>query len=179
MSSAEASEDLPLALIDLGDTLAECTPALHAALARLGPPDDTATGEQQRRMVLATPGFWRGLATRPSGLSLLALLRDAGYRVTVVTKGPHDAPQVWADKVAWCRDHLPGVPVIVTDDKTPVCGNVLVDDWLPYVERWQCRWPDALAIVPAQPWNAHMAAGPRRLRDDGYNRAAVAAALNR
>jgi len=178
MSCAEPDENAPLALVDLGDTLAECTPALDAALARLGTPDNEAS-EERRRAMLATTGFWSGLAPRVAGLSLLPLLRDAGYRVTVLTQGPRDAPQVWADKVAWCRKHLPGVSVIVTDDKMLVRGDVLVDDWLPYVERWQRHWPDALAIVPAQPWNVQMVTGPRRLRDDGHDRAALAAALKR
>lgn len=178
MSSAERSEAAPLALVDLGDTLADCTPALDAALARLGPAGDAASQEQRRRQLLATPGFWSSLTPRAAGLGLLGLLRDAGYRITVLTKGPSDAPQVWADKVAWCRRHLAGVPVIVTDDKTPVCGDILVDDWLPYVDRWQRRWPEALAIVPAQPWNAGMQPGPRRLRYEG-DQDALGAALKR
>jgi 5'-nucleotidase len=179
MSFAEPDGTVPVALVDLGDTLAECTPALEAALARAGRAGDDVSDQQQRKLLLSTPGFWSSLAPRAAGFSLLALLRNAGYQVNVLTKGPRDAPQTWADKVAWCRKHLPGVPVIVTDDKTPVCGDVLVDDWLPYVERWQRRWPEALVIVPAQPWNAQMAIQPRRLRDDGNDRAALVDALRR
>jgi hypothetical protein len=126
---------------------------------------------------MSASGFWRELAPRAAGFELLQLLRDAGFRVHVLTKGPYDAPQVWADKVAWCRSHLPDVPVIVTDDKTRVHGHVLVDDWLPYVECWQRQWPAGLAIVPAQPWNLQVALGPLRIRDDGTNRDAVSAAL--
>ena len=69
------------------------------------------------------------------------------------------------------------MPVIVTDDKTRVHGHVLVDDWIPYVDRWQRQWPTGLAIVPAQPWNERFPRGPLRLRDDGSDRGAVAAAL--
>ena len=84
---------------------------------------------------------------------------------------------MWADKVAWCRAHLPDVPVIVTDDKTQVHGDVLVDDWLPYVDRWQRQWPSGLAIVPAQPWNVEAAIRPRCIRDDGTDRDAIVTAL--
>jgi hypothetical protein len=70
------------------------------------------------------------------------------------------------------------VPVIVADDKTPVHGHVLVDDWPPYVSRWQRRWPASLAIVPAQPWNVQAVAEPRCIRYDGKNRAAVLTALH-
>lgn len=175
--------DGPVALIDLGDTLADCTPALRAALARLRQPgeregDQALTPlppylESRRRAVMSAPGFWRELPPRAPGFELLGLLRDAGFRVYVLTKGPYDAPQVWADKVAWCRARLPDVPVIVTDDKARVHGHVLVDDWLPYVERWQRQWPAGLAIIPAQPWNAGVPFGPRCVRYDGNDRDTV------
>jgi 5'-nucleotidase len=189
MSCAEAAvgADAPVALIDLGDTLADCTPALRAALSCLRQPGEHEGDEalvplppyleSRRRAVMSAPGFWRELAPRASGFELLVLLRDAGFRSHVLTKGPYDAPQVWADKVAWCRANLPGVPVIVTDDKARVHGHVLVDDWLPYVERWQRQWPAGLAIVPAQPWNIHAQSGPRCVRDDGNDRDAIIAAL--
>jgi 5'-nucleotidase len=189
MSCAEASAgaDPPVALVDLGDTLCDCTPALRAGLARLRQPGECEGDEalvplppyleSRRRQVMSVSGFWRELAPRAPGFELLGLLRDAGFRVHILTKGPYDAPQVWADKVAWCRAHLPDVPVIVTDDKARVHGHVLVDDWLPYVEGWQRQWPAGLAIVPAQPWNVQAALGQRCIRDDGRDRDAVTAAL--
>lgn len=162
-------------MVDLGDTLAECTSALTGALGSEAQPGSMLQG--RRNALLRAPGFWRSLAPRAAGLSLLAMLRDSGYGVTVLTKGPCDAPHVWVDKVAWCREHLPGVPVIVTDDKSLIGGDVLVDDWPPYVEKWQRSWPTGLAIMPAQPWNVHVAAGPLRLHDDGRNRDTIATAL--
>jgi hypothetical protein len=189
MSSADRSiPPGPVALIDLGDTLCECTPALRAVLARRrrsGEPNEDESQlaaphlEARRREVLCAPGFWRGLAPRASGFSLLQLVRECGFLVYVLTKGPDDAPWVWGDKVSWCRAHLPGVGVIVTDDKSRVHGDVLVDDWLPYVESWQRQWPKGLAIVPAQPWNAQVQEGPSLLRDAGENRDQIRAALLR
>jgi len=164
MSSAERGQAAPIALIDLGDTLADCTPALQARLAQAVDADERTTGaapaemaarlDDRRAAILTAPGFWRDLAPRPQGIALLDMLRGAGFAVHVVTKGPYAAPHVWADKVAWCRAHVPDLPVVVCDDKSRVHGHVLVDDWLPYVERWQRQWPDGLAIIPAQPWNA-------------------------
>jgi hypothetical protein len=177
----------PVALVDLGDTLCECTPALRESLARLRQSGESEGDlalnplppylESRRRQVMHAPGFWRALAPRALGFELLDLLRDAGFRVCVLTKGPFDAPQVWAEKVDWCRAYLSDVPVIVTDDKACVGGHVLVDDWLPYVERWQRQWPTGLALVPAQPWNLHTACGPLRIRDDGRCREAIKVAL--
>jgi hypothetical protein len=86
----------------------------------------------------------------------------------------------WADKVAaWCRTYLPGVLVIVADDKARVHGHVLVDDWPPYVARWQRAWPTRLAILPAQPWNARATLRAGRIRGDGSNRDAIVEALRR
>jgi 5'-nucleotidase len=179
----------PIALIDLGDTLCECTPALGAALRRLRQPGERREDEAlvplpiyletRRRQVMSAPNFWRDLPPRRPGMELLALLRDLGFRIHVLTKGPGDAAHVWAEKVAWCHEHVPGVPVTVTDDKARVHGHVLVDDWLPYVEDWQRQWPDGLAIVPAHSWNAGAVEGPRLIRDEGGSREKVHALLRR
>lgn len=191
MSCADANSrpDAPVALVDLGDTLCDCTPALRAHLVHLRQPGELESDEalvplppyleSRRRQVMSSPGFWRELAPRARGFELLGLLRDQGFQLHVVTKGPYDAPQVWADKVAWCRTYLPDLQVTVTDDKARVHGHVLVDDWLPYVDRWQRQWPAGLVIVPAQPWNLQATVGPHRIRDDGTNRHAIAAALRR
>jgi hypothetical protein len=191
MSSVETRHDTetPVALVDLGDTLCDCTPALRASMAPLRQPHERESDEfvnplpqhleLRRRQVMSAPGFWLKLAPRTAGFELLELLRHESFHVQVLTKGPIDAPQVWADKVAWCRAFLPGVPVIVADDKARVHGHVLVDDWPPYVERWQRTWPTGLAILPAQPWNAQVVQSASRMRDDGSNRDAIVAALRR
>ncbi|WP_186510917.1 5' nucleotidase, NT5C type [Caenimonas sedimenti] len=168
---------MPLALVDLGDTLAECTPALEAGLARLGSSHAALGADVRRLHVMSAPGFWLQLVPRPAGFALLGQLREAGYRVAVLTKGPRAPGHVWADKVAWCRAHLPDVPVIITDDKSLVAGDLLVDDWLPYVEDWQRCWPGGRAIVPAQPWNKSMTSNGRRIRDDGAMAPVIAAWL--
>ena len=179
--------DAPLALVDLGDTLCDCSGALHEGLARLRGPGERAEDEHRhplaphlearRELVMAAPGFWACLPPLPLGMELLQLLRDEGFVVHVVTKGPRQSCAAWADKVAWCRQHLPGVSVVVTDDKALVHGDVLVDDWLPYVERWQRRNGGGLAIVPAHPWNTNAVAWPRCVRYDGRNRPELRAAL--
>ena len=95
--------------------------AVLARMRRSGEPNEDESRlaaphlEARRREVLCAPGFWRGLAPRASGFSLLQLVRECGFLVYVLTKGPDDAPWVWGDKVSWCRAHLPGVGVIVTD----------------------------------------------------------------
>ena len=189
MSSVKSldNRDAPIALVDLGDTLCDCTPALREGLARLRGQGESAHEEDlvplpahlesRRRKVMERAGFWRALPPRALGFEILALLQRSGFRVYVLTKGPRDAPHVWAEKVAWCRAHLPGVPVIVTDDKAVVYGSVLVDDWLPYIQHWQRRWRTGRVIVPAQPWNAQVLAEPGYVRYDGSNGEEVVALL--
>jgi hypothetical protein len=126
---------------------------------------------------MAEAGFWANLQPRLEGFELLELIKDQGFQILVVTKGPPDSSVAWADKVAWCRRYLPGVPVVVTDDKSRVHGHVLVDDWMPYVDAWQAQWPKGLAIVPEQPWNANMLLGPRCIRDRRGGREKVLTAL--
>jgi hypothetical protein len=177
----------PIALIDLGGTLCDCSERLRDGLARLdGAPDPPGDGspdvaaahrEARRRLVMAAPGFWRELPPLAVGFELLELVRELGFRVHVVTKGPHDVPAAWANKVSWCRRHLPGVPVIVTDSKTLIFGHVLIDDWPPYVHDWQRQWPEALAVVPVQPWNDDLPLGARVLRYDSASRVEVRDAL--
>ena len=177
----------PIALMDLGGTLCDCDARLRDGLARLDGAHDPAGDESpevaaahqesRRRLVMAAPGFWRDLPPLAVGFELLELVRELGFSVHVVTKGPHDVPAAWADKVRWCRRHLPGVPVVVTDSKTLVFGHVLIDDWPPYVADWQRQWPDALAVMPVQPWNHDLPVGARELRYDGANRVEVRGAL--
>lgn len=181
------SPDRPVALVDLGDTLCDCSGVLHQWLAQLRGPGEHAEDEHlqplpphleaRRRLVMAAPGFWAALPPLPRGLELLDLLRDEGYAVHVLTKGPKESPAAWADKVAWCRLHVPGVPVVVTDDKSLVQGDLLVDDWFPYVQRWQQRHPGALAIVPARPWNVGAATQPHCVRYDGLDPSGLRAEL--
>ena len=116
MSCADPSTG-PHALIDLGDTLAECSPAMRSALARLRQAGEPLGDvelvplpgylEQRRREVMSTPGFWRGLAPRPEGFELLRLLQQTGFRVRVLTKGPYAARKCgrrrWRGAGSMCR----------------------------------------------------------------------------
>lgn len=171
-----ASKDL-VALLDLGDTLADCTPALRKLFEQMRGPNEKGEDEfldplppyleKRRKLIMSTPGFWRDLPVRPQGLVVAKVLQDIGCSLHILTKGPPEFPHVWAEKVSWCRTNLPDVAVTVTEEKMRVYGNILVDDWLPYVYSWQRQWPGGLAIVPAHPWNSRQSLGPRCLRIDG------------
>jgi 5'(3')-deoxyribonucleotidase len=154
------------ALIDMDGTLCDCAGALAKGLALLRGPGEDPLSElsiqppeyiaERRRLIMRTPGFWRNLRPLPLGFQLIDILRTSGFEPYILTKGPSDHSLAWMEKVDWCRHYVPGIRVIVTEDKRLVRGTVLVEDWPPYIEEWLQAHSNATVIVPAQPWNSNV-----------------------
>jgi hypothetical protein len=83
----------------------------------------------------------------------LTEVRELRFRCYVLSKGPRKVSPAWSEKVDWCNEHLPDLPIHLSEDKGMVYGKVLVDDWPEYVERWLEWRPRGLVISVAQPWN--------------------------
>jgi hypothetical protein len=182
MSPGDPASGRRIALFDLGGTLCDCTERLRDGMSEFEAESRERLEqdlEVRRRLVMGQPGFWCDLPRLPLGFELLEMVQQAGLDVFITTKGPSDAPQVWADKVTWCRRHIPGLPVVVTEDKSVVYGDLLVDDWFPYVEAWQRRWSAGHAVLPAQPWNTDIRESSRLLIYNGCNHERVDAMLRR
>lgn len=155
----------PIFLIDLDGTLADFDGGMKTEMVRLMgpsetmPPDNTAWAESEpwikarRDLIKRQPGFWRGLAPIPEGFAVLETAKRLGFQPVVLTKGPFKTTAAWTEKVDWCREHVPEVPVIISEDKGLVYGRVLFDDWPPYVERWLEWRPRGLVIMLEHPWN--------------------------
>jgi len=152
------------ALVDLDGTLAdyhgEMCRRLELLRSPAEPPLDISSVawrpdwlEARRQLVSNQPGFWRDLPPLPVGWDVLHILRELRFSVSVLTKGPRSKPAVWAEKVEWVRQFLPGTPLTITEDKSFTYGRVLVDDFPPYFTAWLAHRPRGIAIVPAQPWN--------------------------
>lgn len=174
-------------LIDMDGTLCDYQGALTRDLDALRGPHDPplAEGDEtpawlraRENVVRRQPGWWRGLPRLHLGFDLLAELRALNFEIHVLTKGPLGTPSAWTEKLEWCQQHLPGVPVTITMDKGLVYGKVLVDDYPPYVERWLTWRPRGLVVLPAQPWNAGFT-HKNAIRYDGSNLEEVRAALRR
>lgn len=99
------------------------------------------------------PGFWRGLHRIELGFKIVDMLKANGFELHVLTKGPYKTTSAWTEKVEWCRDNLPGVPVTITEDKGLMYGKILVDDWPEYCEKWLKWRPRGLVIMPAYEYN--------------------------
>lgn len=112
-----------------------------------------ATREEIELAVRKTPGFWRTLPKIELGFKIAEMLKELGYDLHVLTKGPYHSTNAWTEKVEWCREHLPGVPVTITEDKGIVYGKILVDDWPAYCEAWLKYRPRGIVIMPAYDYN--------------------------
>lgn len=129
--------------------------------------DEPEWMQARRRLLRQTPGFWQNLPKIDIGFEVLDVIRSLGFRLMVLTNGPHKLPATWAEKVLWCQQHVPDADVTIGRDKGLVYGRVLFDDWPPYVERW-LRWrPRGLVVMLDHPHNRSFAADPRVLRYTG------------
>jgi len=167
-----------IALLDMDGTIADYDSAMNDALATLRSPGEPVFErglfpdwiEARRTLIAMQPGFWRNLRPLPLGFSIVDVLMSLDFRITVLTKGPNRKPGAWSEKVEWCREYLPGVPVTITEDKSHTYGKLLVDDWPPYVMGWLGNRPRGIVIMPAQSWNEGAdAQSPNIFRYDGSN----------
>jgi 5'(3')-deoxyribonucleotidase len=171
-------------LVDMDGTLCDYEGTMARDLAALrAPGEPPATGDEpwlraRESAIRRQPGWWRGLPRFQLGFDVLAELQALHFEVHVLTKGPASAPNSWTEKLEWCQQHLPGVPVTITMDKGLVYGKVLVDDWPPYVERWLAWRPRGLVILPAHPHNEGFS-HRNAIRYTGHNLDEVRAALHR
>lgn len=120
---------------------------------------------EQRRVVdeiTQSPGFYRNLDLIDGAKQALIEMLRSGYDVRIVTSPWNSNPTCASDKMAWVREHLGkdwGLRLIITNDKTLVFGDWLIDD-KPKVKgsripSWEHIWFD-------QPLNAQLT-GQRRI----------------
>ena len=169
-----------IALIDMDGTVANFDEAMVRELKQLASPDEQSAIDDdgryvnaphiraRRKLIRSQPGFWRSLKPYKPGFEILAVLKELGFKCHVLTKGPAHEPAGWSEKVEWCRKHLQGMPIIITEDKSLTYGRVLVDDWPDYYFGWLKHRPRGLVIAPAQAWNGDTW-NPQIVRYDGNN----------
>lgn len=150
-------------LVDMDDSVVDCEGALGTHMTRLAGPGEPpwvpfqegqATHLRDRLdLVMARPGFWEELQPLELGMSIVRDAVSLGFHLQVLTKGPAHHPQAWAEKLTWCRRHLPGAQVAVVENKVPFHGDALLDDRPGNLQGWLDRHVEGWAIVPAQAWN--------------------------
>ena len=149
-------EDSNIALVDMDSTLCDYEGAMNKKIKEIIGEDAVWIDPKYKgviSLIKSQPGFWRDLEPIRSGFKVVNLLQENGFQVNVLTKGPYKTPSAWSEKVEWCRHHLPGVPVTITENKGLIYGRILVDDWPPYCEQWLEWRPRGLVLMPAYPYN--------------------------
>lgn len=154
----------PVALVDLDGTLADFAGAMLRDLTAMLGPEETPLFsvededtyphvKARRRAIKSQPDWWFNLQRIPAGFLLLDMLRELGFKIHILTRGPKHSSGAWEQKVRWVRSHVPDASLTITLDKSLVYGRVLVDDWPDYVTPWLKHRPRGLVVMPDQPWN--------------------------
>jgi len=155
----------PIFLIDLDGTLADFDGAMQAELKKLMSPGESLPEEgaewseaesyikARRDLIKRQPGFWRNLPRIQEGFTVLAMAQRLMFQPMVLTKGPFKTTGAWTEKVDWCQEYVPEIPITVTSDKGLVYGRVLFDDWPAYILRWLEWRPRGLVVMLDHPWN--------------------------
>jgi len=173
MTGVEAGMSEPdddfVALIDMDGTVADYDLAMYEGLSFLASPQEiTDHGPVEtwlrgsfpqdilkRRMdfIKKRPGFFENLKPIETGMSVVALLQDLGYRLMIASKAPGWGDEPWVEKARWCRKHLPEPGITLTHDKSLLYGKVLFDDWPAYTEAWLKHRPRGKVIMLDGPHN--------------------------
>ncbi len=167
-----------IALFDMDGTLADFDGHLAKSMNALKHPDEpdyvSAHDENEpdyiqarRKLIQTYPGWWLEMPTRPGCFTLLHKLKEMGYEIEILTKGPQTKSNAWSEKLLWCQKHF-GMDItvnIVGKTKARTYGRILVDDFPDYAESWLARRPRGLVIMPAQPYNVNFS-HPNAIRFD-------------
>jgi len=154
----------PIALIDMDGTVANMSSALVTALNSMRSPGEPLLTEAtiedppewlDTRMdyIKQRPGFWQDLPEIPEGMRVVQMMRDAGFTLNILSKGPRKATNAWTEKLLWIQSHIPDADVSIVHVKGRHYGRVLFDDWPKYIEPWLKYRPRGQVLMLDQPWN--------------------------
>lgn len=102
--------------------------------------DHSKQGTEKWRKLQEAPEFYFNLRPLPDAHVLVAATR--ALRPIILTGCPRGG---WAEqqKIAWGHLHFPGIPMVLcrSHQKPMFChqGDVLVDDWPKYKDKWEER----------------------------------------
>lgn len=186
----EEEQEDKTADVDLDGTVADYDRRMQEELFKLRSPqealppdrsqadyDDLPHMKARRHLVKSQPGFWRNLPRIERGFEVVDVMREIGFRINVLTKGPKVFP-AWTEKAEWAAEHMSYASVTITQHKHFHYSRVLFDDWPEYWQPWLKVRPRGLVISVAQPWNAGIE-HPNFVRYDGTNLARVREMLQR
>jgi len=109
--------------------------------------------EHRRQAITRQIGWWLNLPKIESAFELYHWAIEKGFQSNILTKGPKDKYQAWAEKIEWCKTNTPESLVTITEDKSKVYGKVLVDDYPDYAFKWLKHRPNGLVVMPIHSYN--------------------------
>lgn len=169
-----------IALFDMDDTLCDYIGQLKRDLLEFYSPEivekvDLYHGRTARevrekiREIRAREGWWRSLIPLGSGMELWDFMKSLGFENHILTKGPYNDDNAWKEKKQWKDFYLREAKnFTITEDKSGMRGDVLVDDFPLYVTNWLKRNENSVAILPVQPYNLDYR-NPRAIISTGQN----------
>lgn len=138
-----------IALFDMDGSLFDYDGAMRKSLALLkypGEPEYEGNFYVQEKhphikarmnLIKAVPGWWRNLPRMEDGFRMYNLAKELGFQCHILTKGPRAHPNAWTEKLECCQYHLgDDIRVHITQNKEMVRGDVLYDDFIPYMKDW-------------------------------------------
>lgn len=153
----------PIAFFDLDNTLADYDTAIRRDYEIYKSPSDPAYSVRNiehdhiRKLVnliRSQPNWWLNLEPLSVGFEILEVL-EITHNIHIATKGTKKCHTAWTEKLLWSQKHIPSAYVTVTYDKSLLMGDILVDDYPPYLDAWLSNNPDGVGIMPINQYNSH------------------------
>lgn len=168
-----------IALFDLDNSLVNYNDAMLAKLELLRAPTEPITTHvhgmlpdhifNRKEMISKTPGFWIDLEPIETGMKVLQICRNIGFRIQILTQTPKNKPIAAKEKMEWIHRHIgEDTEFHLTRDKGVVYGRVLYDDYPEYMDSWLKFRPRGLGIMPTFSCNSDYN-HPNVIKFDGTN----------
>ena len=104
---------------------------------------------------LEHPGLYLGLQPLPGALDSLAELHDEGHQIHIISAASK-SEQTAADKLVWCREHLPFVRrqfLTISHQKHRFVSDVFIDDSPNNIRQHARDQPGGVRLGIAWPYN--------------------------
>jgi 5'(3')-deoxyribonucleotidase len=147
-----------LALFDMDGTLADYHTKLKTDMENIAAPNEDVNYDyhgimpnhifKRKNLITSQPGWWLGLDCLQLGWDIYHMCVIIGYEIMILTKGPIDRHNSWAEKLQWCKKYVQDNNITVTTDKSIMYGRVLVDDYPDYMLSWLKYRPRGVGIMP-------------------------------
>ncbi len=156
-----------ICLVDLDGTLMDYDKAMRRdLLATASPLEDFSNPDifhyentyphikARMDFIRRKPGWWRELELNVAIYNVWLMAKTIGFECHVLTQGPRGNSGAWSEKVDSVNKHLgQDTPVHIVRDKGLVTGDILIDDYPGYCEKWLEGNPRGKVLMPIRSYN--------------------------